>query len=42
MLGGQVPPDVSVQYHIVFDVAPNTTDLIFQFNQDTKPKFTLP
>jgi hypothetical protein len=42
MLGGQVPPGVSVQYYIVFDVAPNTIGLIFQFNQDTKPKFTLP
>jgi Rieske Fe-S protein len=42
MLGGQVPPGVSVQYQIVFDVAPNTAGLTFQFNQDTKPKFTLP
>jgi hypothetical protein len=41
MLGGQVPPGVSVQYQIVFDVAPNTTGLTFQFNQDTKPKFTV-
>lgn len=41
-LGGQVPPGVSVQYFIPFDIAPNATTLIFQFNQDTEPKFLLP
>jgi uncharacterized cupredoxin-like copper-binding protein len=38
-LGGQVPPGVSVTYYIVFDVAPNATDLQFTFKQDTKPVF---
>ena len=42
MLGGQVPPGVRVQYHIVSDGAPNTTGPICRFNQDTKPKCTLP
>ncbi len=41
-IGSQTPPGVSVTYYIPFDVAPGATGLTFQFNQDTKPKFTLP
>jgi uncharacterized membrane protein len=40
-VGGQVPPGVSVTYYIVFDVAPNATDLQFVFKQDKKPVFTV-
>ncbi len=38
-LSGQVPPGVSVTYHIIFDVAPNAADLQLTFKQDTKPIF---
>lgn len=41
-IGGQVPPGVNVTYYVVFDIAPDATDLVFVFNQDTKPRFALP
>lgn len=41
-IGGQVPPGVSVTYYLPFDIAPGTTGLALVFNQDTKPRFTLP
>jgi len=40
-MGGQVPPGVNVTYYIVFDVAPNATDLQFVFKQDKKPTFAV-
>jgi hypothetical protein len=40
-VGGQVPPSVNVTYYIVFDVAPNATDLQFVFKQDRKPTFAV-
>lgn len=41
-IGGQVPPGVEVTYYVPYDVAPGATGLALVFNQDTKPKFTIP
>ncbi len=38
-VAGQVPPGVNVTYYVVFDIAPNATDLQFTFKQDKKPVF---
>ncbi len=40
-IGGQVPPGVNVTYHVVFDVAPNATDLKLVFKQDKNPTFAV-
>lgn len=41
-LGGQVPPASEATYYIPFDVTAGATGLALVFNQDTKPKFTIP
>ena len=40
-LGDQVPPGVTVQYSLVFDIAPDATELRLRFNQDQRPTITL-
>jgi hypothetical protein len=40
-IGGQVPPGVTVRYYLVFDIAPDATDLRLVFKQDTKPVFAV-
>lgn len=40
-IGGQVPPGVNVTYYVVFDVAPNATDLQLVFKQDKNPAFAI-
>ena len=40
-VGGQVPPGVSVTYYLVFDVAPNTSNLQLTFKQDKNPTFAV-
>ncbi len=40
-VGGQVPPSVTVRYHIPFDVAPDASGLRFIFKQGSRPAFTL-
>ncbi len=40
-IGGQVPPGVTVRYHVVFDIAPDATGLAFTFKQDKRPTFDL-
>jgi hypothetical protein len=41
-IGSQVPPGVNVTFNVIFDIAPDAKDMVLIFNQDTKPKFTLP
>jgi len=38
---GQVPPGDEVTLYLLFDVAPNTTGLQLQFNQDNGPLVNL-
>jgi hypothetical protein len=40
-LGDQVPPGVTVQYSLVFDIAPGATGLRLRFNQDQRPTIGL-
>jgi hypothetical protein len=40
-IGGQVPPGVTVRYYLIFDVAPDASDLQLVFKQDTKPTFAV-
>lgn len=40
-IGGQVPPGVTVHYYLIFDVAPDATDLQLVFKQDTNPTFAI-
>lgn len=40
-IGGQVPPGVTVRYYLIFDVAPDATNLLLVFKQDTKPQFAV-
>ena len=40
-IGGQVPSGVSVRYYVVFDIAPDASELTFKFNQDKQPIFAI-
>ena len=40
-LGDQVPPGVTVEYSLVFDIAPGATGLRLRFNQYQRPTIGL-
>jgi hypothetical protein len=40
-LGVQVPPGITVTYHIAFDINPSASGLVLLFKQDTQPQIAL-
>lgn len=41
IVGGAIPPGVTVRYYLVYDVPIAATGLQLVFNQDTKPRFAV-